>query len=45
MTATTLGYGDIRPVGVGRLLASAEAIFGTFMWAVFLVVISRRYMR
>lgn len=45
VTATTLGYGDIRPVGVGRLLASAEAIFGTFMWAVFLVVISRRYMR
>ncbi len=46
VTATTLGYGDLHPaVGWGRALASFEAIFGTFMWAVFLVVFARKYMR
>ena len=45
VTATTLGYGDLHPVGVGRVLASAEAIFGTSMWAVFLAVFARKYMR
>lgn len=45
VTATTLGYGDLHPVGWGRALASAEAIFGTFMWAVLLVVFARKYMR
>ncbi len=45
VTATTLGYGDLYPDGWGRALASAEAIFGTFMWAVFLVVFARKYMR
>lgn len=45
VTATTLGYGDLHPVGIGRALASAEAIFGTFMWAVFLAVFARKYMR
>ncbi len=44
VTATTLGYGDLHPVGIGRALASAEAIFGTFMWAVFLAVFARKYM-
>ncbi len=45
VTATTLGYGDLHPVGIGRILASIEAIFGTYMWAVFLVVFARKYMR
>jgi len=45
VTATTLGYGDLHPVGIGRTIASAEAIFGTFMWAVFLAVFARKYMR
>jgi uncharacterized protein YjbI with pentapeptide repeats len=45
VTATTLGYGDLHPIGVGRALASVEAIFGTFMWAVFLAVFARKYMR
>jgi len=45
VTATTLGYGDLHSIGVGRALASAEAIFGTFMWAVFLAVFARKYMR
>ena len=45
VTATTLGYGDLQPIGWCRLIASTEAIFGTFMWAVFLVVFTRKYMR
>jgi hypothetical protein len=45
VTATTLGYGDYHPFGVGRVIASAEAIFGMFMWAVFLTVFARKYMR
>ncbi len=45
VTATTLGYGDYHPVGVGRVFASLEALFGMFMWAVFLTVFARKYMR
>ncbi|WP_297092760.1 potassium channel family protein [Thermococcus sp.] len=45
VTATTLGYGDYHPIGVGRVIASIEALFGMFMWAVFLTVFARRYMR
>jgi len=45
VTATTLGYGDLQPIGWCKLIASTEAIFGTFMWAVFLVVFARKYMR
>lgn len=45
ITATTLGYGDFHPVRIGKAIASIEAIFGTFMWTVFLVVFTRKYMR
>ena len=45
VTATTLGYGDLHPIGIGKVLASIEAVFGTFMWAVFLAVFARKYMR
>lgn len=45
VTATTLGYGDYHPIGLGRVIASIEALFGMFMWAVFLTVFARRYMR
>ncbi len=45
VTATTLGYGDYHPMGVGRAIASLEALFGMFMWAVFLTVFARKYMR
>ena len=56
VTATTLGYGDLQPalttitlfhiqVPIFRLLASIEAIFGTFMWVIFLTVFARKYMR
>lgn len=46
VTATTLGYGDYQPkLGIFQILASAEAIFGTFMWAAFIVIFARKYMR
>lgn len=46
VTATTLGYGDYRPVhGPFQGLASFEAIFGTFMWAAFIAIFARKYMR
>jgi hypothetical protein len=42
---TTFGYGDFHPVGSFKLLATFEAIFGTFMWAVFIAIFTRKYMR
>ena len=52
VTATTLGYGDLQPalttlwhIPIFRALASLEAIFGTFMWVIFLTVFARKYMR
>ena len=46
VTATTLGCGDYHPAhGIYQGLVGAEAIFGTFMWAVFIVIFARRYMR
>ncbi|MDY6864878.1 MAG: potassium channel family protein [Halobacteriota archaeon] len=45
-TATTVGYGDYHPKsGVYQALASVEAIFGTFMWAAFIAIFARKYMR
>lgn len=46
VTATTLGYGDCHPTpGFFQGLASFEAIFGSFMWAVFVVIFARKFMR
>ncbi len=53
VTATTLGYGDLQPAlrtvlhipQFFRIVASFEAIFGTFMWVIFLTVFARKYMR
>jgi hypothetical protein len=46
VTATTLGYGDYRPLpGAPQVLASAEALAGVIMWAAFITVFSRKYMR
>lgn len=46
VTATTLGCGDYHPAhGIYQGLTGAEAIFGTFMWAIFIAIFARRYMR
>jgi hypothetical protein len=45
VTFTSLGYGDISPVGFSRLLASTEALIGVFMISLFVVVFCRRMIR
>jgi len=46
VTFTTLGYGDITPVGaISRILASAEALFGSFTLALFVVVFVKKMTR
>jgi len=43
VTFTTLGYGDIRPVGdVARTLAGVEAVLGQALLALLVFVLSRR---
>jgi len=45
ITFTTIGYGDIAPIGMNRLVASLEAIFGLVMNIAFIgyVLSSRRF--
>jgi Ion channel. len=46
ITAATVGYGDYSPKpGIFQFLAGIEAIFGTFMWAAFITIFARKYMR
>jgi tetratricopeptide (TPR) repeat protein len=45
VTFTTLGYGDITPVGLSRLVAMIEAFSGMFFMPLFLVGLSRKYLR
>lgn len=45
VTFTTLGYGDITPVGFSRLAAATEAFTGSFTIALFVVVFVRRMIR
>ncbi|MBE0367505.1 ion channel [Pseudoalteromonas aurantia] len=45
VTFTTLGYGDITPVGISRLIASIEAFTGSFSLALFVVVFVKRMTR
>jgi len=46
VTALTPGYGGYKPVsGTYQLLATAEAVFGTFMWAAFIATFARKFMR
>ena len=40
---TTIGYGDISPVGYARLLAISEGIIGVIQSSSFLVSLIRRY--
>jgi hypothetical protein len=45
VTFTTLGNGDIHPVGYSHYLASAEALTGAFFMALFVVVFVRKMAR
>jgi len=45
ITFTTVGYGDITAVGLSRALASVEALSGVFVMPVFVVSLTRRYLR
>ena len=45
VTFTTLGYGDITPIGLARFIATIEAFSGTFILALFVVVFAKKMMR
>jgi hypothetical protein len=45
VTFTTVGYGDLAPLGVNRLIASLEALIGLFIMPLFVVGLSRKYLR
>ncbi len=45
ITVTTVGYGDITPVGMAKLIAMAEVLCGIFIIPVFIVGLSRKFLR
>ncbi|RCU52831.1 MULTISPECIES: pentapeptide repeat-containing protein [Corallincola] len=45
VTFTTLGYGDIAPVGLSRFIAAFEAFTGSFTIALFVVVFVKKMTR
>ncbi|MBU7027768.1 MAG: pentapeptide repeat-containing protein [Theionarchaea archaeon] len=45
VTFTTLGYGDIHPLGLSHIFASLEAFTGAFFMALFVLVFGRKMMR
>ena len=45
VTFTTLGYGDISPVGLSRFIAAFEAFIGSFTMALFVVVFVKKMTR
>lgn len=45
VTFTTLGYGDYAPTQAFQLVAIAEAFFGVFMIALFVLVFGRKMLR
>lgn len=45
VTFTTLGYGDITPIGLSRFFAAAEAFMGSFTLALFVVVFVKKMTR
>ena len=45
MTFTTVGYGDVTPVGLNRLVAMCEAFSGMFIVPLFMIGLSRKYLR
>lgn len=45
VTFTTLGYGDITPVGIARFFAALEAFTGSFTMALFVVLFVKKMTR
>jgi hypothetical protein len=45
VTFTTVGYGDIVPVGINRAIAIVEAFSGLFIAPVFITGLCRKYLR
>jgi hypothetical protein len=45
ITFTTLGYGDVHPIGFSRVIASLEAGLGIIMTALFIFVFTRKMLR
>ncbi|MFH1621837.1 MAG: ion channel [Candidatus Omnitrophota bacterium] len=45
VTFTTLGYGDITPIGFNKLIAIFEAFSALFIMPLFLVGLTRKYLR
>ncbi len=45
VTFTTLGYGDLAPIGIARAFAALEAFIGSFTLALFVVVFVKKMTR
>jgi tetratricopeptide (TPR) repeat protein len=45
VTFTTVGYGDITPLGFNKLMAIIEVLGGIFFMPVFIIGLSRKYLR
>jgi len=45
VTFTTVGYGDITPLGFSKLVAAIEAFTGLFIMSLFVIGLSRKYLR
>ena len=45
VTFSTLGYGDYHSIGKIRLIAMVEALSGLFLVPLFLVALTRKYLR
>ena len=45
ITYSTVGFGDYLPVGWTRILAAHEALAGIFLTPLFLIALTRRYLR
>jgi len=45
ITFTTVGYGDMVPIGLTKMIAGLEAFTGIFMIPIFIIGLSRKYLR
>lgn len=45
ITYTTIGYGDITPSGIAKIIAATEGLIGIFMTAIFTVTFTRKLLR